>query len=270
MIRVLTSAFALLWLTGHGLAQQAVEPGPARSIFSDMVAEQMKPMRDHRLSPELVRQKQETREHREKAIRTDPGAYVPLIREALTLPKPEDLQVPTTPEGRLTDGTEQYQKQIASRKVAAQVLSLLPADVRDPILRESFERAYAVARSERAIAVAERERWRRAGADERDKAKGVLAIRRLQWFEGACIELIDAAAAAKSEVLLEPVFAAIADSGSDVGLNQQVGKYLEALVERRDEILRRLSDLLAEIHAIDRVRKHDIDKWIKRMEAGRS
>jgi hypothetical protein len=170
----------------------------------------------------------------------------------------------------LTDGTEQYQKQIASRKVAAQVLSLLPADVRDPILRESFEAAYAMARTVRASAFAEHERWQRAGADKQDKMKLVMASRRTQWFDGACIELIDAAAAAKSEVLLEPVFAAIADSGSDVGRNQQVGKYLEALVERRDDILRRLSDLLAEIQPIDRVRKHEIDKWIKRMEAGKT
>lgn len=270
MIRSFTSAFTALLLVVPGLAQPQAGPGLARTIFADMVAEQLKPVRDHKLSPDRVRENKGTREERERAIRADPAAFVPLIREALTLPKPEALQVPTTPEGHVTDGSEQYQKQIASGRVAATALSLLPADVRDPILRESFDKTLALARPLIERGTVEVKDWVAAGRPE----TGLLAVkitgRRVSWFTGRCAELINSAAAAHSEVLVEPVFALFLNDHLVSGVNQQAVAYLEKFPPRYEEFIRRLNEILDSGRPIEFDRTYNIEQSIKRMQASRS
>lgn len=79
-----------------GLTIAALEEMDERSINS---------LRWH-ASPDRFDQWKAAQSRRETLVRSNPSSFVPVIREALRLPKPEDLQVPTTREGRTEDAPE--------------------------------------------------------------------------------------------------------------------------------------------------------------------
>lgn len=237
----------------------------AREVFNEMVNMELNPSDGHRLAPELVEQQKAARERREAAIRSSPGAFVPLVREALVLPKPEELHVPTTPKGLYSDGTEAHREQEAGCTVAARILSLFPADMGDPLLVEYFGKVQAAVRSHAKLAAAESAELKRAGDPDKEKLAMLMAGRRGQWYQGRCYELINAAAAARSEVLVEAVFAAFAN-GDRIGLNQNAVAYLETFPKRREEFIGRLKEILATGHGLEVDRSYNIKLSIKRME----
>lgn len=221
-------------------------------------------------SPERFDQWKADQARLEANVRSSPKAYVPLIREALTLPKPEDLQVPTTQEGRLEDATEQYRKQLAGCGAAYQVLALLPAEMRDPILRETYDKMLAMSRTVGERYQPEMLEWVRAGRPKEDEAAVMTNNRRATWYFIQAAGAITCATKARSEVLVEPVFTLLASK--DGGLAQTCVTYLERFPLRHDEFLRRLNEILdsdGPDRPLDFDRRYNIEQSIKRMQAGK-
>lgn len=268
MMRALRAVCVVVSLAATGLAQQPEKQSVARAVFAEMVADRMNPEEGHRLPPDHVRAKQALKERREEAIRADPGAFVPLVREALALPRPEDLQVPTTREGHLSDAPEQYQKQLAGCDVAYQILALLPAESRDPILRKTFDNMLAMARNLDERSQPEYSKWVRAGMPKKDEVSVRTNSRRAAWYYSRAAGAITCATTARSEVLIEPVFTLLASKSG--GLANTCVVYLERFPQRYDEFMRRLNEIVNSGPPLDFARQHNIEQSIKRMQASRS
>lgn len=238
----------------------------AREMFSELVNEQLSPPEDPWVSPETTREQRETALRRNAMIRRNPAAFVPLIQEALAVPKLQETKVPTTPEGRRTDGSEEYQRFCASEAVACTILALLPAEIRDPILKESFDKTVTAAKPVADASLAEHAKWKAAGARPEDRLPVEIALRRSAMFTGRCRELVRAATAARSDVFIEPVFLWIAKGDQTISLRDHGIKYLEQFPSRREEFVRRLSETLTKNKELERDRRLEIEWAIQRLD----
>ncbi|MBX3376069.1 MAG: hypothetical protein KF678_03590 [Phycisphaeraceae bacterium] len=219
-------------------------------------------------SPDRFDQWKAAQSRRETLVRSNPSSFVPVIREALRLPKPEDLQVPTTKEGRTEDAPEQYRKQLATCNAAYQVLALLPAVMRDPILRDTFDAMLTKGREAALRYQPEYLEWIRAGRPKDTEAAVMTNSRRASWYLFRAGGAITCATSARSEVLVEPVFALLASEGG--GLAQTCVDYLERFPQRYEEFIRRLSEILDSGRPLGSDRRYNIEQAIKRMEASKS
>ena len=242
----------ILGHTSVCVAQQPVESPSAEACFGGFVDAIVHPPRD-----EVPASFHLDRMRREAQVRAAPATFEPLVREALRLPPPKDVAVSEKRRAREGDEPEEFRRRTAKAMAAAQVLPLLGRKICDSLLTEFFPVHVELARA------AEQDVVAKAAISETDRR---ISAGRAAWYASRCADLIGAATAAQSEVLLEPVFALIAGGKQLPWINLRAMTYLESFPQKRPEHVKRLKAILTSDRDLGSDRRHNIEKAIARME----